>query len=97
MRTGDTVRDGQGNAYQVGQLLGRGLWGKTFLARRETTDQLFVLKVPLGPEVVDELLDETGLLARAHFAGGEAGWVVGFSRHGCVPHFAGPAPLGQLR
>lgn len=50
MRTGDTVRDGQGNAYQVGQLLGRGLWGKSFLARRETTDQLFVLKVPLGPE-----------------------------------------------
>jgi hypothetical protein len=50
MRTGDTVRDGQGNAYQVGQLLGRGLWGKSFLARREANDQLFVLKVPLAPE-----------------------------------------------
>ena len=50
MRTGDSVRDGQGNAYQVGQLLGRGLWGKSFLARREATDELFVLKVPLGPE-----------------------------------------------
>ena len=52
MRTGDTVRDGQSNAYQIGQLLGRGLWGKSFLARRESTDQVFVLKVPLGPEDV---------------------------------------------
>jgi serine/threonine protein kinase len=50
MRTGDSVRDGQGNAYQVGQVLGRGLWGKSFLARRESNDQLFVLKVPLAPE-----------------------------------------------
>ncbi len=50
MRSGDTVRDGQGNAYQVGQLLGRGLWGKCFVARREVTDQLFVLKVPLAPD-----------------------------------------------
>ncbi len=50
MRTGDTVRDGQGNAYQVGQLLGRGLWGKSFLARREANDHLYVLKVPLAPE-----------------------------------------------
>ncbi len=50
MRSGDTVRDGQGNAYQVGQLLGHGLWGKCFVARREVTDQLFVLKVPLTPD-----------------------------------------------
>ena len=50
MRTGDTVRDGQGNGYQIGQQLGRGLWGKSFLARRESSDQVFVLKVPLGPE-----------------------------------------------
>ncbi|MSQ03021.1 MAG: hypothetical protein EXR71_14225 [Myxococcales bacterium] len=50
MRSGDTVRDGQGNAYQVGQLLGRGLWGRCFVARRELTDQLFVLKVPLAPD-----------------------------------------------
>ncbi len=57
MRTGDTVRDGQGNAYQVGQQLGRGLWGKSFLARRETNDQLFVLKVPL---TADDLRGEGG-------------------------------------
>ncbi|MBM4369743.1 MAG: hypothetical protein FJ102_26270, partial [Deltaproteobacteria bacterium] len=49
MKTGDTVRDGQGNAYQVGNLLGVGLWGKSFLVRRESNDQLFVLKVPLAP------------------------------------------------
>ncbi len=50
MKTGDTVRDGQGNAYQVGNLLGRGLWGKTFLVRRESNDQILVLKVPLAPD-----------------------------------------------
>ncbi|MBM4392232.1 MAG: hypothetical protein FJ090_14015, partial [Deltaproteobacteria bacterium] len=49
MKTGDTVRDGQGNAYQVGNLLGVGLWGKSFLVRRESNDQIFVLKVPLAP------------------------------------------------
>lgn len=57
MRSGDTVRDGQGNAYQVGQLLGRGLWGKSFVARRDANDQLFVLKVPLSP---DDLRGEGG-------------------------------------
>lgn len=50
MKTGDTVRDGQGNAYQVGNLLGTGLWGKTFLVRRESNDQILVLKVPLAPD-----------------------------------------------
>lgn len=52
MKTGDTVRDGQGNSYQLGQLLGRGLWGKTFIVRRESTDTVHALKVPLGPEDV---------------------------------------------
>ncbi len=50
MRSGDVVRDGQGNTYQVGQLLGRGLWGSSFLVRRESSDSLHVLKCPLGPE-----------------------------------------------
>lgn len=50
MRSGDVVRDGQGNTYQVGQLLGRGLWGSSFLVRRESSDTLHVLKCPLGPE-----------------------------------------------
>ena len=54
MRSGDTVRDGQGNAYQVGQLLGRGAWGKSFVVRRESDDTLFVLKLPLGPDDLPE-------------------------------------------
>lgn len=54
MRSGDTVRDGQGNAYQVGQLLGRGAWGKSFVVRRETDDVLFILKLPLGPDDLPE-------------------------------------------
>lgn len=49
MKTGDTVRDGQGHSYQLGQLLGRGLWGKTYVVRREGDDSLHVLKCPLGP------------------------------------------------
>jgi len=27
MKTGDVVRDGQGHLYQIGPMLGRGLWG----------------------------------------------------------------------
>lgn len=50
MKTGDTVRDGQGNSYQIGQLLGRGLWGKSYVVRREATDSTHVLKCPLGAE-----------------------------------------------
>ncbi len=47
MKTGDTIRDTQGTAWQLGQTLGRGLWGKSFLVRREFDDALFVLKAPL--------------------------------------------------
>lgn len=47
MKTGDTIRDTQGTAWQLGQALGRGLWGKSFLVRREFDDALFVLKAPL--------------------------------------------------
>lgn len=50
MRSGDTIRDTQGTAWQLGQSLGRGLWGKSFIVRREFDDALFVLKAPLGPE-----------------------------------------------
>lgn len=50
MKTGDTVRDGLGSTYQVGQLLGRGLWGKSYVVRHEASDALKVLKCPLGPE-----------------------------------------------
>ena len=50
MKTGDTIRDTQGTAWQLGQALGRGLWGKSFLVRREFDDALFVLKAPLTPD-----------------------------------------------
>lgn len=50
IKTGETVRDGQGHSYQLGQLLGRGLWGKSYVVRRESDETLHVLKVPLAPE-----------------------------------------------
>jgi hypothetical protein len=46
MKTGETVRDGQGRTFQVGQLLGRGLWGRTYGARDESSGERWVLKVP---------------------------------------------------
>lgn len=49
MKTGETVRDGAGNSYQLGQLLGRGLWGKSYVVRRESDDSSHVLKCALGP------------------------------------------------
>ncbi len=50
MKTGDTVHDGTGRSFQVGQILGRGLWGKTYTAREEPGGNEWVIKVPLGPE-----------------------------------------------
>jgi hypothetical protein len=56
MKTGDTVRDRQGRVYQIGPLLGRGLWGKCYAVREEPlpgSDRSpveRVLKVPLGPD-----------------------------------------------
>ena len=47
MKTGDHVQDGTGRAFQVGQLLGRGLWGKCYLVRDESDASEWVLKVPL--------------------------------------------------
>jgi serine/threonine protein kinase len=50
MKTGDHVTNGKGRTFQVGQLLGRGLWGKCYLAREEANGSEWVLKVPLGSE-----------------------------------------------
>jgi serine/threonine protein kinase len=50
IKTGENVRDGQGNSYQLGQLLGRGLWGKSYVVRRESDESQYVLKTPLAPE-----------------------------------------------
>ena len=50
MKTGDVVRDSRGRSYQVGQLLGRGLWGKSYVVREESTSDEFVLKSALTRE-----------------------------------------------
>ena len=50
MKTGDHVQDGNGRSFQVGQLLGRGLWGKCYLVRDAADGSEWVLKVPLGED-----------------------------------------------
>ncbi len=60
MKTGDHVQDGNGRTFQVGQLLGRGLWGKCYLVREEANGTEWVLKVPLTE---DELPREPPRLA----------------------------------
>ena len=50
MKTGDTVQDGNGRSFQVGQLIGRGLWGKTYIAREDPSGSEWVLKLPLDPD-----------------------------------------------
>jgi serine/threonine protein kinase len=62
MKTGNHVQDGRGRTFQVGQLLGRGMWGKCYLVREESNDSEWVLKVPLSE---DELPREPPRLAEA--------------------------------
>ncbi|MEC9390674.1 MAG: hypothetical protein VX944_11440 [Myxococcota bacterium] len=62
MKTGDHVTNGNGRSFQVGQLIGRGLWGKCYLAREEPSGAEWVLKVPLG---VDDLPSDPPRLAEA--------------------------------
>jgi hypothetical protein len=56
MKTGDTVRDRQGRVYQIGPLLGRGLWGKCYAVREDPAPGSDrgpverVLKLALGPD-----------------------------------------------
>jgi len=52
VKTGDHVQDGRGRTFQVGQLLGRGSWGKCYLVREESDSSEWVLKVPLGDDEV---------------------------------------------
>ncbi len=52
MKTGNHVQDGRGRSFQVGQLLGRGMWGKCYLVREESNGAEWVLKVPLSEEEV---------------------------------------------
>lgn len=53
MKTGDTVRDPQGRAFQLGQQLGRGLWARSFAAREDGGGD-WVVKVPLGASELSE-------------------------------------------
>ncbi|MDP6933298.1 MAG: hypothetical protein QGG40_10300, partial [Myxococcota bacterium] len=46
MKTGESVRSGE-RVFQVGQLLGKGLWGKCYVVREEGAGE-YVLKVPLS-------------------------------------------------
>ncbi len=62
MKTGDTVRDPGGRSFQVGQLLGRGLWGKAYVVREEPAGTEWVLKTPLG---LDAFSSDAEELARA--------------------------------
>lgn len=69
MRTGDTVRDGQGNTWVLGPPLGRGLWGRAWTVRRQDDDATFVLKTVLGPEDLPaDTPDAAGLLAASREA-----------------------------
>lgn len=61
MKTGDTVRDGRGRGYQVGPLIGRGTWGKTYTVRPEGGGPDLAMKVPLG---ADELRGDGARLAQ---------------------------------
>ena len=47
MKSGDTVTDGLGRSWTLGQLLGRGAWGRTWSVRDAQGREL-VLKVPLS-------------------------------------------------
>ncbi len=65
MKPGDTVLDGQGRSYQLGQLLGRGSWASSWLVRRELDEAFFVLKVPFAPgELRADLPDNVYVLSR---------------------------------
>lgn len=48
MKTGDTIRDASGVTYTMGRVLGRGLWGKTFIAQSANKTQC-IFKVPFAP------------------------------------------------
>ncbi|MEC7987560.1 MAG: serine/threonine-protein kinase [Myxococcota bacterium] len=49
MNTGEIIRDGNGQNYEIGSLLGRGLWAKSYSARSEDGLE-WILKVPFTPK-----------------------------------------------
>lgn len=86
MRTGDVVRDAQGRNYQVGPLLGRGLWGKSYLCRQTENDVEVVIKHPLRREDFrgDVPLPDALLRACADAAAEEAK-LLGAERYAFLP------------
>ena len=86
MKTGDVVQDAQGRSYQVGPLLGRGLWGKSYLVRHGDSDAEFVLKCPLDREDFrGEVTPTDSLLDAFAEACKEQGSVLGQGDHIFLP------------
>ena len=86
MKTGDLVLDAQGRSYQIGPLLGRGLWGKSYLVRHGDSRAEFVLKCPLGRDDFrgDVQLTDT-LLKACVTACKEQGDLLGKAEHVFLP------------
>lgn len=96
MKTGDTVRDGQGATWQVGQFLGRGTWGRSWIVRRESDDATFVLKTSLGPEDFrGEVAGADALYAASREAVMEQARVLGEARHPFLPRLEARLTLGD--
>jgi len=86
MKTGDTVRDGEGASWQLGQFLGRGIWGKSWVVRREADDASFILKTSLGPEdFKGEITGADVLYAASREAVLEASRLLGEGRRPYLP------------
>lgn len=86
MKTGDVVQDAQGRAYQVGPLLGRGLWGKSYLVRHGDSEAEFVLKCPLErDDFRGEVTPTDTLLNACAEACKEQGSVLGDGSHVFLP------------
>ena len=86
MKTGDLVLDAQGRSYQIGPLLGRGLWGKSYLVRHGDSRAEFVLKCPLGRDDFRGDVQLTDTLLRACVtACEEQGELLGRNEHVFLP------------
>ena len=96
MTTGDTVRDGQGATWQVGQFLGRGTWGRSWIIRRESDDVTYVLKTALGPEDFrGEIAGADALYAASREAVLEQARLLGEARHPWLPRLEAKLTLGD--
>ncbi|MCB9760806.1 MAG: hypothetical protein H6739_13270 [Alphaproteobacteria bacterium] len=94
MKTGEVVRDAQGNTYKVGPLLGRGLWGKSYLCRHGDNDAEVVLKVPLGrPDFKGDTPVPDRLLDQLRRAGAEQAALLKPETYGFLPPPGAPGPL----